>query len=46
MDRASYAFSDAGVTVNLATGQGFGGTAQGDTLTGIENLDSSSFPIT
>ncbi len=42
-DEASYAGSDAGVTVNLATGTGVGGDAQGDTLTGIENVTGSSY---
>jgi Ca2+-binding RTX toxin-like protein len=37
-DTASYYFSTAGVTVSLATGKGTGGDAQGDVLTGIENL--------
>src|SRR5215510_13214583 len=43
IDMADYSFSDAGVTVNLGTGQAFGGTAQGDTLTGIENVAGSTF---
>ena len=38
---ASYASSGAGVTVNLATGAASGGHAEGDTLSGIENLDGS-----
>ena len=37
-DHVGYWGSDAGVTVNLATGTGQGGDAEGDTLTGIENL--------
>jgi len=41
VDWASYAGSLAGVTVNLATGVGTGGDAEGDTLTGIENLQGS-----
>jgi Ca2+-binding RTX toxin-like protein len=40
-DAALYDDSDAGVTVNLATGIGFGGTAQGDTLVDIERLFGS-----
>jgi Ca2+-binding RTX toxin-like protein len=40
-DTASYAGSTAGVTVSLATGIGTGGDAEGDTLTGIENLYGS-----
>ncbi len=42
-DTASYASSNAGVNVNLATGKGTGGHAQGDTLVGIENLTGSKF---
>ena len=34
LDSAAYWSSDAGVTVNLATGTGQGGEAEGDTLTG------------
>ena len=37
-DRAWYVHSDAGVTVNLVTGTGQGGHAEGDTLTGIESV--------
>ena len=40
-DFAGYWGSDAGVTVNLATGTGQGGHAEGDTLTGIENIIGS-----
>lgn len=40
-DTANYGDSDSGVTVNLAAGTGQGGTAQGDTLTEIENVDGS-----
>ena len=40
-DHAGYWGSDAGVTVNLATGMGQGGHAEGDTLTGIENVSGS-----
>ena len=41
-DTASYAGSNAGVTVNLNTGTHSGGHAQGDTLTNIENLTGSA----
>ena len=37
-DLTFYTYSDAGVTVNLATGAGQGGHAEGDTLTGIEEV--------
>jgi Ca2+-binding RTX toxin-like protein len=40
-DLASYAASTAGVSVNLATGQGSGGEAEGDTLIGIEDVRGS-----
>ena len=40
-DYAFYNTSDAGVTVNLATGTGQGGDAEGDTLTGIEAVFGS-----
>ena len=40
-DNAGYGGSDAGVTVNLATGMGQGGHAEGDTLTGIESVSGS-----
>ncbi|KPA98932.1 calcium-binding protein, partial [Pseudomonas asplenii] len=42
-DTASYANSTAGVTVNLVTGTGVGGDAQGDTLMGIERVVGSAF---
>ncbi|WP_053213435.1 calcium-binding protein [Pseudomonas sp. Q12-87] len=42
-DTASYANSTAGVTVNLTTGTGLGGDAQGDTLTSMEAVVGSSF---
>jgi Ca2+-binding RTX toxin-like protein len=42
VDQANYTDSPEGVTVSLATGEGFGGTAQGDTLVNIENLTGSS----
>ena len=40
-DVADYLTSDAGVTVNLATGATQGGDAEGDTLTGIEAVRGS-----
>lgn len=40
-DLADYAGSSAGVTVDLAVGTGLGGDAEGDTLTGIENVTGS-----
>ncbi len=40
-DTADYSGSGTAVTVNLATGSGSGGDAQGDTLISIENLDGS-----
>ncbi|NVZ76559.1 calcium-binding protein, partial [Pseudomonas gingeri] len=43
IDTASYANSTAGVTVNLVTGTGIGGDAQGDTLIGIERVVGSAF---
>ncbi|MFK4525265.1 Ca2+-binding RTX toxin-like protein [Bradyrhizobium japonicum] len=42
-DTATYTASGAGVNVSLATGHGFGGDAQGDTLVNIENLTGSQF---
>ncbi len=42
-DVADYSASFSGVTANLALGTGFGGDAQGDTLTAIENLSGSGF---
>ncbi|MDQ1159332.1 Ca2+-binding RTX toxin-like protein [Sphingomonas sp. SORGH_AS 950] len=41
-DTADYATSAAAVRVNLATGLAHGGDAEGDTLSGIENLTGSS----
>jgi Ca2+-binding RTX toxin-like protein len=41
-DTADYSSSPAGVTVNLATGVGAGGDAQGDVLGGIENIIGSA----
>ncbi|MGK9169222.1 hypothetical protein KXR53_23105 [Inquilinus limosus] len=43
IDVASYTASRAGVTVDLAAGTGTGGDAEGDTLTGIENLVGSTY---
>ena len=40
-DTASYKSSGVGVRVNLATGAASGGHAEGDTLSGIENLIGS-----
>ena len=40
-DTASYAGSDAAVTVSLTTNSGSGGHAQDDTLSGVENLTGS-----
>lgn len=45
-DLASYYTSAAGVTVNLASHSAAGGEAQGDTLTGIEDLEGSGFDDT
>jgi Ca2+-binding RTX toxin-like protein len=42
-DSVDYSNSNAGVTVNLATGLGSGGFAQGDKLSNVENLTGSSF---
>lgn len=41
IDTATYGDSSVGVTVSLELGVGSGGTAQGDTLIGIENLAGS-----
>jgi len=43
IDTASYADSAGAVIVNLATGTGSGGDAQGDTLIRIDNLIGSQF---
>ncbi|MEI5682526.1 hypothetical protein AAAK29_29765 [Mesorhizobium sp. CCNWLW179-1] len=45
-DTADYTASTAGVIVGLADGSGTGGHAEGDTLTGIENLTGSAFDDT
>jgi Ca2+-binding RTX toxin-like protein len=42
-DTAAYGDSDATVFVSLATGRGFGGDAEHDTLVNIENLSGSRF---
>ncbi|MEQ1709129.1 MAG: calcium-binding protein [Terricaulis sp.] len=42
-DTADYSASDAGVTVNLQTGSGVGGHAQGDVLVSIEDVIGSAF---
>ena len=42
-DSISYAGSDAGVTVNFETGQGFGGHAEGDTFSNIDDFEGSRF---
>ncbi len=42
VDTADYSASDAAVTVNLATGVGLGGHAEGDTLISIENVTGSA----
>ncbi len=42
-DTARYSTSDSGVTVDLTTGVGSGGDAQGDLLHGIENLIGSRY---
>ncbi len=44
IDRASYQESNTGVTVNLESGTGEHGHAQGDSLTNIENLSGSAYP--
>ena len=41
-DTANYSDSAEGIVVSLETNQGFGGTAEGDTLVSIENLTGSS----
>ncbi|GJE27980.1 DUF642 domain-containing protein [Methylobacterium organophilum] len=45
-DTASYAASTAGVSVNLATGFGSGGYAQGDVLVSIETVIGSAYADT
>ncbi|RED44698.1 calcium-binding protein, partial [Aestuariispira insulae] len=46
IDTAIYSASAHGVTVSLATGQGSGGEAEGDTLTSIENILGSAYADT
>ncbi|WP_152047600.1 tandem-95 repeat protein [Aureimonas psammosilenae] len=41
-DTASYARSETGVRVELSTGLGYEGDAEGDKLTGIENITGST----
>ena len=43
IDTVFYGDSSAGVGINLATGRGVGGSAQGDTLISIENVFGSNF---
>jgi len=43
IDTALYQYSQAGVTVDLATGIGKGGFAEGDRLSDIENIDGSNY---
>jgi Ca2+-binding RTX toxin-like protein len=43
LDMIFYSDSSVAVTVNLATGRGFGGTADGDTFVNVENVWGSSF---
>ena len=41
IDTATYTESSAAISVNLSTGAATGGTAQGDTLNGVENVVAS-----
>ena len=43
VDQVSYRDSDEGITVNLAEGTSEGGHAEGDILTGIENVMGSDY---
>jgi Ca2+-binding RTX toxin-like protein len=43
IDTAFYGDSTTGVGINLATGRGVGGSAEGDTLISIENVFGSNF---
>jgi RTX calcium-binding nonapeptide repeat (4 copies) len=42
-DTLAYVFSSAGVSINLATNSAAGGAAQGDIITGFENVTGSGF---
>ena len=46
IDTADYSFSSGGISIDLTTGSGSGGDAQGDTLTGIEIVAGSNFADT
>ena len=46
VDTADYTFSSEAVTVSLVSNTGTGGDAQGDILSGIENLTGSAFDDT
>eukprot|EP00439_Symbiodinium_sp_Y106_P090069 s1_g2605.t1 len=43
IDIAYYDFSTSGITIDLVAGTGVGGNAEGDTLTGIENVIGSAY---
>jgi Ca2+-binding RTX toxin-like protein len=43
IDTVFYGDSNAGVSINLATGRCYGGSAEGDTLVSIENVFGSNF---
>jgi Ca2+-binding RTX toxin-like protein len=43
VDTADYSASTAAINVNLTLGTGYGGDAEGDTLSSIENLVGSAF---
>jgi Ca2+-binding RTX toxin-like protein len=45
-DTASYATSNAGVTINLVAGTGIGGHAQGDVLVNVEEIIGSGYADT
>jgi Ca2+-binding RTX toxin-like protein len=46
IDIAHYRDSNEGVVVNLVTGMGYGGTAEGDTLVRVENVFGSKYDDT